>query len=377
MDTKKAAELLQKYKNGTITKEEEAILDTWYLKMANEESVASDHRQMEEKLDKVWGSLQVNQHILKVKRNNFIIKLSAAAVLLITFGAAIYLYSDGPKQQVGSAIRMPIVQNDVRPGGNKAILVLSNGQEIILDTAKNGQLTISNGVKISKMADGRLLYSVNAENSSPEISFNTIKTPKGGQYQVLLPDGTNVWINAGSSLRFPTQFAGNQRRVELQGEAYFEVAKNKLKPFKVVSNGQEIEVLGTHFNVNAYANENGTKTTLFEGAVKLNSDNGKSTMLIPGEEAILTDQFAVTPAKGEEAMAWKNGMFQFENASINQIMRQIERWYDVDVTFEGQPTKDLFRGKVQRKANLSEVLRILELSGIKFDVKGRKITVWQ
>jgi transmembrane sensor len=215
------------------------------------------------------------------------------------------------------------------------------------------------------------------KNKSSEVVYNTISTPRGGQYQLMLADGSKVWLNAASSLRFPASFVGKERKVELLGEAYFEVAKNAKMPFKVKVNGMEVEVLGTHFNINSYENESTIRTTLLEGSVKINKNNS-SSLLKPGQQAQMNkagEIKIINDADVEEAIAWKEGKFQFDRADIHDIMRQLTRWYDVDVEYKGTVSSH-FGGTISRDVNLSQVLNMLHLTGeVKFQVEDRKVVV--
>lgn len=269
-------------------------------------------------------------------------------------------------------------KNDINPGGEKAILVLSNGQSIVLDSAANGTLTQQGATKVLKLNNGQLSYASGSNAGSTEVLYNSIVTPRGGQYQVILPDGTSVWLNASSSLRFPTAFVGKERRVEITGEAYFEVQKNTSMPFIVaIKGGAEVEVLGTHFNIMAYDDETSIKTTLLEGAVNMKHGNTVQK-LKPGQQAQLTQDKMqlVTDADVDQAIAWKNGLFDFNDDVIPDIMRQLSRWYDIDVVYEGKIPDGHYVGSVRRKSNISEVLKMLEVAGgIHFEIQGKKITV--
>ena len=308
----------------------------------------------------------------------------AAVVLLIIAGGGTYLslQHKTPSKPATISSNKELTKpttRDLAPGGNKAVLTLSDGSTIVLDDAKNGALTQQGNTKVFKL-NGKLTYDpANTKNS--EILYNTISTPRGGQYQVELPDGSQVWLNAVSSLRFPTAFAGKERRVEITGEAYFEVAKNAAMPFKVVvvtssENGPEIEVTGTQFNIMAYNDEAAVKTTLLEGGVKINQDS-KTVLLKPGQQARWQDKSIkiIDNIDTEEVVAWKNGYFQFTSASLQQVMRQISRWYDVDIDYEGKVPQRRFGGKISRDNNASEVLKVLELSNVKFRIEDKKIIV--
>jgi ferric-dicitrate binding protein FerR (iron transport regulator) len=310
----------------------------------------------------------------------------AAAVVLLTLSVGLYFY----RQVVPEPAKVfpEHVRADIAPGGNKAILILADGSEISLTDAENGALARQAGMTIRKTAEGQVIYDAGAASGSEnEVSngqpkYNTIATPRGGQYQVNLPDGTKVWLNAASALTFPQSFRKlKERHVVLNGEAYFEVAKNKHQPFKVMTKvrpdqeGREqvIEVLGTHFNVNAYQDEESIVTTLLEGSIRLNN----KLTLKPNQQSIFAyDHFHVIPADTEEAVAWKNGYFMFANEDLRSIMRKISRWYNVEIVYQGKTTDNTFIGTVSRFKEVSEVLNILELTKtVHFKIEGRKITV--
>ena len=300
------------------------------------------------------------------------VRVAAAAVLL--FGVfAVYKYGftkTSHKQQIAKID----TTKDIAPGGNKAILTLADGTQIILDSVANGKLTNQGNTKIIKL-DGKLAYS--STGNSSEILYNTITTPNGGQYQLILEDGSKVWLNAASSLRFPSAFVGKQRNIELTGEAYFEIAKNANMPFNVLVNNMNVQVLGTHFNVMAYKDESEIKTTLLEGVVKVTS-GGAVGLLKPGKQARLDNSgnIKIADADIETEMAWKNGLFLFDYTDIKTIMRQLSRWYDADISFEGNITHKTFTAQISRNTNLSAVLKKLELTGgIHFKIEGKKIMV--
>ncbi|HMF72741.1 MAG TPA: FecR domain-containing protein, partial [Flavitalea sp.] len=268
-------------------------------------------------------------------------------------------------------------ENSIATGSNKASLTLSDGTTIVLDDAANGLLTTQAGIKISKTTDGQLKYDASRPQPSHANGFNTIHTPRGGQYQVVLPDGSSVWLNAASSLKFPTVFSGNERKVELTGEAYFEVAKNKVKPFIVASGNQTLEVLGTHFNVNAYQDDGKIRTTLLEGSIKVShTQTNAFSLLVPGQQAELRKEIKVTKVDVKQSIAWKNGYFVFASENIQTLMQKIARWYDVDVEYEGRVTTEGFVGSISRFEDVSEVLHMLQLTGmVHFKIVGRKIIV--
>lgn len=301
------------------------------------------------------------------------IAASVVGILLIS----VFLLTDkvGKKEIVKSEIDQQRFTNDVLPGGDKATLTLADGSTIVLDDAQNGTLAQQGNSKIIKL-DGKLSYDPTNKNSG-EIVYNTVSTPKGGQYQLELPDGSQVWLNATSSIHFPTSFIGNERKIEITGEAYFEIARDPNAPFIVKINNAEVQVLGTHFNVNAYSDEDNVKTTLLEGSVKF-VNNGNVNILKPGQQSQLTKEGTtkvVSNVDVDKVVAWKNGMFDFEQAGIETVMRQLSRWYDVEIEYKGK-TDDLFIAEMRRNIKLSDALRALELTGkVKFDIQGKKIIV--
>jgi len=303
----------------------------------------------------------------------------AAAVVFLVGGFVLY-YSVTQHQRQGF-VKADGSKQEGGKGNNKAILTLSDGSTISLETAEKGKLTQEGNTEISKPTEGQLSY--NSLNEKPtEVVFNSIVTPRGGQYQLTLSDGSKVWLNAASSLRFPASFTGKERKVALTGEAYFEVAKNASIPFKVsVSGKAEVEVLGTHFNVNAYSDEAAVNTTLLEGSVKvIVPATRESRIIAPGEQAQLHDNGQININKNanmERAMAWKNGTFNFSNEDFAMVFRQLSRWYDVDVVIKGELPKRHFTGEIPRSLALEEVLKLLEKNNVSCILEGKKLIVLQ
>lgn len=302
-------------------------------------------------------------------------RIAAAASLLLVIGAGLLFYKHS---RPGTEVQFTY-QNDIPPGQYKATLTLANGQTVALSSAKK-ELIASNQFHYS---DGSPITG----SGRSQAGLNTIKTPNGGQYTVTLPDGTRVWLNAASSLKFPAHFSDEVRKVELTGEGYFEVAKvtvkgkNKLaqrQPFIVYTDQQQVEVLGTHFNINAYANEVNVKTTLVEGSVRVSAGSDQ-VMLIPGQQARLNGRdLKVMPANLEDDLAWKNGYFRFNDESIESVMRKLSRWYNLDVQYQGSVSNESFNGKISRNNNISQVLNALESTKtVHFKIEGRRITVIQ
>lgn len=310
---------------------------------------------------------------------NYQWRAAAAIVLLLSAVSYFYLKQFEQKPIATTADQKvnekPAFKNDIPPGGNKALLTLVDGTQIILDSVKNGVLASQGNTKILKLNSGQLVYQPRGQNEKAVI--NTISTPRGGQYQITLEDGSNVWLNAASSLKFPSTFTGNERTVELTGEGYFEVAKNASKPFRVKLNDATIEVLGTHFNINSYNDEESVKTTLLEGSVKVIKGN-TTLMLNPGQQAQIINTGKIVLNKDvdiTEVMAWKDGFFEFENMELPAIMRQVARWYNVSVSFPKVKTKERFGGRISRNLSLSNVLHLLETNNIHFKLEGSNITI--
>jgi len=386
MDNSKAKTLIEKYRSGTISQAEMHLLEDWYAKLADTKKLNLEDGELDRNLSDVWATISQNTVAPKIVNRYFVwgSRIAAAALVLLIAGFTLYFYLKNQPQNQHVANKQ-IIQ-DIKPGGNRATLTLANGKTIVLNDAANGNLAEQAGIAISKTKEGQLVYTINdkgeAENGSQYI--NTISTPNGGQYQVILPDGTRVWLNAASSLRYPAHFNEQVRKVTLSGEAYFEVSKalNKAKltniPFIVETEQQEVEVLGTHFNINAYTNEPGVKTTLLEGAVKVGSPGiaNKSIVLKPGQQSYYSENtLKVNVVDTDEAVAWKNGLFMFKDADLKTVMRSIARWYDVEVVYQGVIPKKEFSGEMYRNLNLDQVLDVLSFYKVHFRVEGKKIIV--
>jgi ferric-dicitrate binding protein FerR (iron transport regulator) len=303
---------------------------------------------------------------------------SAAAAVILAATALWLLRRPAVKESPQSGTAS--LSHDRAPGGNVAILTLSDGSTITLDSAHDGVLAQQGSSSVTKLKTGQLAYKTLDGKPAPAV-FNTLTTPRGGQYRLVLPDGSEVWLNAASSITYPTLFDGRERTVRITGEAYFEIAQDAARPFKVVVNAsigeQEVEVLGTHFNVKAYNDESVITTTLLEGRVRLNS-KGAGLVLDPGQQGTqqADGNIRMNPhADTEAAIAWKNGLFHFEHTDIREVMRQLARWYNVDVVFEGKVPDEKFDGEITRNSNLTEVLKILQLSNVHFKVDNNKVTV--
>jgi transmembrane sensor len=328
------------------------------------------------------AAMSTNTVLISREKSFFLPRMAAAAaVLLLILGGIYYAMVIHKPKYVPSLVRaidkpLPLTNDDVNPGGNKALLTLGDGTRVYLGDSVGGLIARQGNSNVLQEGRGVLSYRLADHESSPPV-YNTVSTQRGGQFMVLLPDGSRVWLNAASSLRFPTAFSGSMRSVTLTGEGYFEIAPDKSMPFRVLSGNQQLDVLGTHFNIMAYEDEGHIKTTLLEGAVKLTCGADR-VLLRPGQQARLiagTETLGVSEADTEEAIAWKNGFFQFHRDDIGTIMRQLGRWYDVEVSYAGHVPGGHFSGAIGRQTRLSQVLHMLEVNDIHFRIEGKKIIV--
>ena len=335
-------------------------------------------QEIEKGLEKVLKKIKKNEQktLLNVQNKKNIIQIFlAAAAILLLFGLG-YWFLTGYLSQEEKLLVKNNIEDKVVPGGNKAVLTLADGSTVLLDSANNGALATQGNVTVIKLDDGQLSYK--GGSNSGTVLYNTIRTPKGGQYQLILADGTKVWLNAASSLKFPTAFAGKKRNVELIGEGYFEVAKDVSKPFHVQVGDMIVNVLGTHFNINAYTDEDNIETTLLEGQVTVNSKEA-ITVLTPGQQAQLHKSSGkvkkLQHVNMAEIMAWKEGRFLFKSVDVESILRQASRWYDVDIVYQDK-INETFSGGISRSENISELLKILAATDkIEFKINGRQIIV--
>jgi len=367
MKEQKLTELLEKYRMGICSSEELNLLQNWIS-----ESTFPEYQISESELQEEMALLDKRLPLSIKRRRLWLQAVSAAAILICCVGLFFYLKKD-PDAKIMYAQKQEIVS-----GGNKATLTLSNGKKISLTDAPSGELAQQTGISITKTADGQVVYKVTGVATASSSDYNIIETPPGGQFKINLPDGTEVWLNAASALKFPAVFKGAERRVRLTGEAYFEVAKNKAMPFRVETDKNTIEVLGTHFNVNAYENERFMETTLLEGSVSVSSPSG-SVKIKPDQQAQFDKnsiKMNVIPVDASDVVAWKNGYFLFEDESIERIMRKLARWYDVDVEYRGNFSNISLWGNISRYKNISEVLAQLELThAVHFKIEGRRVIV--
>jgi len=388
----KAEELLNKFREGNCTDEEKALIEYWAHNLGVDGESGLSETDIINAQSEMWLHIDPEKKRTVVKHLSWL--SAAAAILILVSIATLFIIRPGKKdeQSIASASF-----DKIKPGGNKAILTLANGKKIVLNDASNGKIAEQSGIRISKKADGQLVYSIVGSNTGADgkLAYNIIETPRGGQYQINLPDGSKVWLNAASSLRFPVKFDDKRREVQLSGEGYFEIkhlepVKGESVPFlvKTISpaagrSGQTVEVLGTHFNINAYDDESTIKTTLLEGSVRVTALSDRiptpgSKLLKPGQQSVLgLSDIAVVAADTEAAVAWKNGYFRFNDENLESIMRKISKWYDVDVVYEDDKLrKEPFSGVITRFGSASELLKNLELTGVvKFRLDGKKIFV--
>ena len=398
--------LLQLYAANQASREEVEELFAWLKEQEGDDALkkfifdaAADKEAHNPTLpqsdwDRIWQSVDsatranAPTKIVRPFWPSRVLRVTAAALVLVMAGYG-WFYFSRSRPTSAAVVSTFTIKKDIAPGGNKALLTLGDGTTVVLDTVQTGLLALQGQTRIIKQNTGQLIYNQlsTSEQKAREVLYNTVTTPHGGQYQLVLPDGTKVWLNAGSSLCFPATFSTPARRVQLTGEAYFEVAHNAKKPFIVnVNNKEEVTVLGTHFNINAYENENAILTTLLQGSVKVGIGNprqvgaglqsaipdrsgqaGNNTVTLkPGEQVSLSHSSQLShpiPVQTNGTVAWKNGYFRFKETGIRELMRQVERWYDVEVEYKTDRTDQYYTGVVSRSQNISALLKTLELTG--------------
>ncbi len=401
------AERIVRYLKGTLSEADRQALEQWLTQDARHQALfrrlteerfllealeaypAGDRQQALERVLKESETIARDRRAQGTFIGNRFIRYAAAIVVVA--GAAIGWRAWQQAPLVPEAVA--IAEDDLLPGGSKAVLTLANGRQIDLDQVQRGKIARQSDYVIFKTDDGSIAYKPAAEKGTQSLKgqYNTVTTPRGGQYHLQLADGSKVWLNAASSLRFPTEFGTAERIVELTGEAYFEVteAGNKKTPFRVISGKQAIVVVGTHFNVNGYADEGKITTTLLEGRVKVFRvderekkpvPDTREVTLLPGQQASLPiaagdAELQVETVDTDATVAWKNGNFQFTNMDLPTIMRQVSRWYDVEVEFHGKVPEERFRGKMSREVPVSHLFNVLKTSGVNFKIEGKKILI--
>lgn len=368
MEKEELQKLFKKYHEGKCTEEEKALLEAWYLAY-NEHELDISPRQIQAIGQRLFRQLPGNEGtFIKIG-----VRLAIAATIIgFMFTIAVKFFLPRPTNNKVAQ------QKEIGPGSNSAVLTLSNGQKINLSQVTTGRIAQQAGIQIYKTANGRITYkSTVTSTTNVALTNNTISTPKGGQWQITLPDGSTVLLNSASSLSYPTSFKNQRNRVvQLKGEGYFEVTKDKAHPFIVKTDLQSVEVLGTHFNINAYSDEPAIKTTLAEGSVRVFS-NGKSEILSPGQQSSLkSEELTKATVNIDDELAWTKGSFHFSDQNIQSIMRQLARWYDIEVEYEPNIPYGGLHGRLSRNKNLSQILSGLEATqSVHFKVEGRRITV--
>jgi biopolymer transport protein ExbD len=386
--------LLDRYlKNQSSTKEKEK-LDEFFEENSNSIEASKSIENVSKLEDKIFNYIQfgIKEQVKKESTFNRMPYLQVAASILVIFlfSTTIYFY----RSSLTSKSQLPIAQGvekieDKQPAKNIAILTLGNNSQIVLDEASNGEIAQESGVSILKTDKGELIYKIRNSNnlSTNDLNkYNTISTPMGGKFKVILPDGSLVVLNAASTLKYPVHFDEKLRKVSFTGEAYFEIAKledkrKKRVPFYVYSNDQIVEVLGTHFNINSYDNEEYSKTTLLEGSVKIINEKSAATakILKPGQQAVIKRgdvQTKIMIADEAQALAWKDGYFLFKNTNIKDVVNELERWYNVDIKYEDEMEFENITGYISRNVKISSVLKLLQLSGIvNYEISGSKIII--
>lgn len=372
-----ANDILRRYINGQCTEEERALIEEWYKKNYDSD-FKIDSTLAEEHLADIWQELDAEMKKGKVWTIKKIVAIAASIIVVLGLGALLYInrfeISEAPSIVAQS-------ESPIEAGRNQALLTLADGSTIHLDSIAIGDYLSESGINITKMDDGTLAYQIK-EVSSPHATemYNTISTPRGGQYKVVLPDNSVVWLNAASSLRFPVVFTGNTREVELVGEGYFEVTHDKQKPFIVTSADQQTVVKGTKFNITSYPEDSQKTTTLLEGAVSVRNTrhyDGDEILLRPNEQAVLHQNTVIkSKTNALAAIAWKNGKFIFDGTPLQNIMQQLARWYDVEVVYLESVEGITFTGSISRFDNIEDVLRKISLTeSVRFETKERRIMV--
>jgi transmembrane sensor len=381
LNTDEIRNLIKKYNSQTATSNERMIVEQWYDRI-NGAALAQDQfneadikKQVFENITSQIDNKKTSRAPQKLKLFYTLFFKAAVIIMVLLAGTYVYLKQT---EHPSLTTSLKSKKSKIIPGGDNAVLLLADGSQVILNSASDGQIADQSGVKVVKTKSGELIYRF-AKNADPKSSsVNTVITPRGGQYHLVLVDGTEVWLNAASSIKFPTAFNGNDRRVEVSGEVYFEVAKNKNKPFIVHTDQSDIKVLGTHFNVNTYDDEEVQRTTLLEGSIEIRRGSQKM-LLIPGQQANISGKSNILKIKEiddlDAIIAWKNGYFQFEKSDLQSVMRQVSRWYNTDVGYNGTiPTKQ-YTGKIPRSVNVAKLIEMLSYSGIHCEVEQNQITV--
>lgn len=381
MEKQRYLDLLEKYLAGKSTGKEEALLDEYYKRLEAMSDVdlseQQEHALKASILEKIDSRINTPEEKPKqILKRSYRIWYAAASILIMIAIGSFFIRRDKKAEMVS---KVPsATEQDIRPGSNKAILTLSSGEQVVLTEPHAGVLAREGATKIIKKENGELVYNLEGKTTgqSTKPVYNTITVPRGGQYQLVLSDGSKVLLNAASSLTYPAEFNGRYRNVELKGEGYFEVAKNASMPFIVKTNDVEVRVLGTHFNISAYRDDASITTTLIEGAISMNK--GKQTkLLVPGQQGISaynTSEISVQPANIEQTMGWVKGNFVFKDLNIKEVMKIASRWYDIEVEYRGNVQSKKFGGTTSRFSNITELLDYMKITGgVNYKIEGRRV----
>jgi len=377
MTKKEIHALIEKYVSGNCSQEERDLLERWYANELQKRTSENNHNDSQAVKDELWERIVDERPELTKPRIAWRVWMCAAAVLLVGF----FVFYQNQQTQHRDEISGPELAahtQHVSPGGNKAILTMGDGRQFVLADEDEGVIEKGDGFVIRKQEDGLVSFEIVDQHDHVALINNTVETPKGGIYQVVLPDGSKAWLNSASSISFPSNFSKEERKVSVKGEVYFEVQRDVARPFRVDAPQQQIEVLGTKFNINAYADEPYVRTSLLEGSVSVKGAE-REHVLKSGFEMITSKNGKDRIAKAdiEAIMAWKEGVFQFDRVELGVLMRQLARWYDVEVVYKGAYPRDEFVGKIKRNEDIQKVLDVLTYGNIDVSLQGRKLMVGQ
>ena len=375
MTEKEIHVLLEKYITGECSRQEKDFLERWYASELQKKIFETDESDLRTVKDELWERIVDKRPEITKRRITWRVWAGVAAVLLIGF---FVIYHETQRTDKTPGEKIVTRTQNVLPGGNKAVLTTGDGKQIILTDEADGVIEQGDGFIIRKQEDGLVSFEITDQKEHATLVNNTIETPKGGIYRVILPDSSKAWLNSASSISFPSNFSNEERSVSIKGEVYFEVRRDVSRPFRVEASQQRIEVLGTKFNINAYADEPYARTSLLEGSVSVRGAE-REDVLKPGFEMITNKNGKDRIAKAdiEAIMAWKEGVFQFDRVELGALMRQLARWYDVEVIYTGAYPKDEFVGKIKRNEDIRKILNVLRYGNIDVSLEGRKLMVGQ
>jgi ferric-dicitrate binding protein FerR (iron transport regulator) len=376
--------IIERYQQGNATAEETRFIEDYYNLFDSRPNISEQLTAEEKEQWKQTLLAKIQEGIAKGEPapvipmyRRTIFRIAAAACIVLVMGYGLWVYQSQKSKVKSEKVEAVAVHDVPAPTNTRAVITLADGSKVYLDSASNGTIAQQNNVSVVKNENGEIIYSHEGAKTQSEIAYNTMFNPRGSKViSLTLSDGTKVWLNSESSLKYPIAFNGDMREVEITGEAFFEVKHNSQQPFKVhLPNGAIVEDIGTSFNINAYSDEQDIRTTLIEGSVIVRRESS-NVKLKPGEQAYIHDsRFTIDRPDLDEVLAWKNGMFSFKSADITSIMRQLEKWYDLDVEYNTIP-KEKFHVEMNRATNLSNVFKILEeTGGVHFKIEGRRITV--